>query len=109
LGWDFLALVDGGRWQEAEDGPAGDDLRALYFKQLSFCQYEALPGPGKTLRWGVPDGTRDPLSGEFVHDDLVMSAALAAVLDRQEWPRATAGSDPGIIRGADPLDGMRGF
>jgi len=57
----------------------------------------------------VPDGTRDPVSGEYVHDDLVMSAALAAVLDRQAWPRAAAGKDPGIIRAGDPLDGMRRF
>ncbi len=123
LGWDFLALVDAGRWQEPEPGdvpaeghpgspavdPDGPALRALFFKQLSFCQYEVLPGPGKTLRWGVPDGTRDPLDGAFVHDDLVLSAALAAVLDRQEWPRAASGKDPGVIRAGDPLDGMKGF
>jgi len=108
LGWDFLALVDGGRWQEP-DGPAEDEtLRGLFLRQLSFCQYEVLPGPGKVLRWGTPDGARDPLDGTFVHDDLVISAALAAVLDRQEWPRARSQA-PGIIRAGDPLDEMRGF
>jgi hypothetical protein len=38
------------------------------------------------LRWSVPDATRDPKTGELVHDDLALSAALCAVLDEQDWP-----------------------
>lgn len=103
LGWDFLNIVDGGRWQEPE---TGDALQAEFFRQLSFCQYEILPGPGKRMKWGVPDGTRDPASGAWVHDDLVMSAALCSVLEEQEWGI----SQPEIvIRAKDPLDEMRGF
>jgi len=37
------------------------------------------------MRWGVPDGTHDPQTGELMHDDLVLSAALCAVLDGEEW------------------------
>ena len=29
------------------------------------------------VRWGVPEGTRDPMSGRIIHDDLVLSAALS--------------------------------
>ena len=32
--------------------------------------------PGKRMRWGVPDGTRDEATGELVHDDLLVSAAM---------------------------------
>ena len=42
-------------------------------------------GPGKLITWGVPDGTRDPATGELVHDDLVISAALCAQLDEETW------------------------
>ena len=39
----------------------------------------------QTVRWGVPEGTRDPGTGRIIHDDLVMSAALS-VLDEEDLP-----------------------
>ena len=47
-------------------------------------------GPGKTLKWGVPAGRRDAETGEPVQDDLLISAALCAVLDEKMWGRAEA-------------------
>jgi hypothetical protein len=35
------------------------------------------------MRWGVPDGTRHPITGDLIHDDLVISAALVTLLDDQ--------------------------
>ncbi|MGB3329340.1 MAG: hypothetical protein WBA46_10330, partial [Thermomicrobiales bacterium] len=71
LGWDFLALIDGGRLKEyAGDG---DAITRLYHRQLAATTYEIASGPGAVLRWGVPE--RDG------HDDLVLSVALCAVLD----------------------------
>ncbi len=105
LGWDFTALVDQGRWIDAPEPGALDEL---FFQQAAFCRYEILPGPGRLLRWGVPDGARDPASGRPVHDDLLVSAALASVLDRLEWPLPGTGS-LALVRAPDPLDGMRGF
>ncbi len=59
------------------------------------------------MSWGVPDGARDAESGELVHDDLVISAALSAVLEDQDWP---PGQPTAIIRGRDPLEDMdKGF
>ena len=55
-----------------------------------------------------PDGTRHPASGAPVHDDLLVSAALCSLLDRLEWPLPGAGGF-GIVRAADPLDGMGEF
>ena len=37
------------------------------------------------MRWGVPDGTRDAVSGELVHDDDLMTWAMGTRLDRMEW------------------------
>lgn len=103
LGWGFLGIVDAGRWK---DPAAEDPLRAAFFQQLGFCQYSIRPGPTRVMRWGVPDGTRDPASGQVVHDDLVLSAALAAVLDEQPWvaPMPVVAKDAGIIRAKDPLE-----
>ena len=110
LGWSFLALVDSGRLKDyalAEGHPACfDELGKTYFSQLQHCQYEIMSGLEKRIRWGVPDGTRDLESGELVHDDLVISAALLSVLDSQPWslPGPTA-----IVHAADPLEDMHGF
>ncbi len=82
LGWDFLGLIDAGRFKEyADDGEA---LTRRYRAQLAATTYETLAGPGKRLRWAVPAGRG--------HDDLVVSAALTAVLDGIDWrPRRAVG------------------
>jgi hypothetical protein len=107
LGWDFIGLCDSGRWRDYALEP-GDKVGANFWRELEHCQYEALPGEGRLLRWGVPDGTRDPATGERVHDDALLSAALATLLDRQPWHADTGPTY--IIQAADPLDSMnRGF
>ena len=58
-----------------------------------------LDGPGKLMRWGVPNGKRDPRTGEMLHDDLLISAALSAVLDGQEWGL----NQPGVLLQADDV------
>jgi hypothetical protein len=80
LGWDFLALVESGRYKEYADD--GDDLTRLFAAQLRATTYEIRGGPGNLLRWSVPE--RDG------HDDLVMSAALVAALDRIDLRRRIA-------------------
>jgi hypothetical protein len=54
------------------------------------------------MRWGVPDGTRDPATNELVHDDLLLSAALCAALDARDW---TTASPALIVPAPDPLAG----
>ncbi|MEA3440605.1 MAG: hypothetical protein U9R58_10015 [Chloroflexota bacterium] len=51
------------------------------------------------MKWGVPDGTSDPASGDLIHDDLVISAAMCALLDDREWGRA----ESVIVEATDPL------
>ena len=81
LAWDLLALIDGGRVQLCAPGREADAeqvrLDRLCWRQLDACRYTVLPGPGKLLRWGVEDAQ--------LHDDLLFSLALTAVLDRQDW------------------------
>lgn len=93
LGWDFLGLIDAGRFKDyASD--AGDAERendaghvtALYEAQLRATTYEVLQGPGNVLRWSVP--------AREGHDDLVMSASLAAALEQLDpRPRIALGSE----------------
>jgi muconolactone delta-isomerase len=82
------------------------DLQTEFFRQLEYCQYEIVPGPQKQIRWSVPDGTRDPASGDLIHDDLMISAAMLSLLDDQPWS-ITGQSE--IIKARDPLDDMKGF
>lgn len=87
LGWGFLALIETGRYKEFQrQDLAGLDaeIQDLFFRQLAGCEMEALPGEGNLLRWGTPEGRGDPASGEALHDDLVVSAALCARLD-ERW------------------------
>jgi hypothetical protein len=111
LGWDFLGIIDSGRfkdWQCSPDIFKKDgklDNRVLFSRQAAYCQYEVVPGPGKVLRWSVPDSFRDPETGQLLHDDLLLSAALVAVLDEQDW--AVTGPALVVPRG-DPLSEMDG-
>lgn len=103
LGWDFLTIIDTGRWKE----PAAGALQDLLKQQLEACQYEIQPGPDKRMKWGVPDGTRDAATGELIHDDLILSSALCAALEEQSF---TYSSPAAIIPGVDPLKEMdKGF
>ena len=95
MAWDFLAMVDTGRWQEHK----GDEINVLksgfkpgkepyeiltepellqqmFYRELRSCRIEPT-GNQSNVRWGVKDGTRDHATGRILHDDLVMSAALA--------------------------------
>src|SRR5262249_48758987 len=53
LGWDFLALVEGGRYKEYADDEA-EDTRT-FWRQVEACTAQASDGPNRLLRWGVED------------------------------------------------------
>ena len=95
MAWDFLAMVDTCRWQEHK----GDEINVLkssfkpgkepyeilkepellqqmFYRELRGCRIEPT-GNQSNVHWGVKDGTRDHATGRILHDDLVMSAALA--------------------------------
>ena len=93
LGWQFLAVIETGRYKEPVGG------KSKFWEQAKSCMNQVLDGPGRMMRWGVPDGTRNDL-GELVHDDELISAALCAVLDEQEIGITSA---PLVIERADPI------
>jgi len=97
LGWGFLAVIETGRYKEpVANGESG----IAFWRQLKYMQHKVQEGPGKILTWSVPEGTRDDLTGDLVHDDLVISAALCAVLDEQEW---SIGGASVVAKRTDPL------
>jgi hypothetical protein len=104
LGWGFLAVIDSGRFHDlaCPEGDQGEQARLsrTFFREAEFCQYTVPPGPSKRLRWGVPDGTRDPATGDLVHDDLLISASLCALLDDTTFNTYLPSA---IIPGRDPL------
>ena len=121
LGWDFLAVIDSGRFRDwdpvLEEAPEGDpaaqwvyreatagcvreDVRAAFYRQLDACQMDVSPGPEQRMRWGVPEGRRDPLDGAPLHDDLLLSAALCAALEEHDW---ALNAPALVIPGRDPL------
>jgi hypothetical protein len=75
LGWNFLSVVETGRYKEYADDGAPDTRQ--FWREVEECEFEVLPGPGQRMRWGVRDPT--------VHDDMLISAALVAELDKVQW------------------------
>jgi hypothetical protein len=97
IGWRFLSIIETGRFI---DPNPSDEVRLQY----SRCISEILPGPGKRLRWGVPDGSRSP-DGELIHDDYILADSLVTLLDRLAWH---VHSPIMIIEGFDPFEEIRG-
>jgi Terminase RNaseH-like domain len=95
IGWRFLSIIETGRFR---DHVHTDEVRLQY----SRCISEILPGPMKTLRWGVPDGARGP-DGELIHDDFLLADSLVAKLDALEWYLSFPSI---IIQPRDPLEDM---
>jgi hypothetical protein len=84
LGWDFLAIVETGRYRDYVDDGAADTQQFWY--EVEHCEREVGIGDAKSVKWGVwePPGYNGRIA--LGHDDLLLSAALTAVLDKQEWP-----------------------
>ncbi len=104
LGWKLIGMIETGRLKDYAS-PAMDKDQCEFVEQLQACQMEIVPGPENRMKWGVLDGTRSQETGGYVHDDWVISAALAAVLDEQVW---TIGGPTLIVQRRDPLLDMDG-
>lgn len=90
LGWGYLGICNSGRFLDYRDD--GSPERELFWRQVAAADYEIVDGPNKRMRWGVADAA--------LHDDLLVSAALSALLDHEE-PAPYMGSQ--VIEAADPL------
>ena len=96
IGYRFISIIETGRFRDCS--PSAEVER-----QYAACQAEILPGPQHTMRWGVPDGTRDDRG--LVHDDYVLADALIAEIDMLDWSLPTK---PLIAPRIDPLTEMDG-
>jgi hypothetical protein len=96
VGWQYISIIETGRWSEYAPFDKALD------RQLDHCQMEILTGPSKTLRWGVPDGTRAS-DGFLVHDDMIISNALSAKLDQLPW---SVTGPTLMVPATDPLSSM---
>lgn len=97
IGYGYLAIINTGRFRDCCPSPEVD-------KQYEACTSEILTGPSKTMRWSVPDGTRDS-DGLLIHDDHIVTDALTAILDKLEWYI----SSPSLMTDyIDPLKEMEG-
>lgn len=95
IGYGFLAVINTGRFRDCCPSPDVD-------KQYEACISEILTGPSKTMRWSVPDGTRDA-DGLLIHDDHIVTDAMVSILDKLQW---IVTSPTLIVRQADVLDEM---
>jgi hypothetical protein len=118
LGWRLLSAIETGRFKDfapcqyerISRSNLGDlattdqgYLQQLFYSQLRLCTLELLPGPGKIIRWSVPEGAHDPQSNDLIHDDLLISAALSAALfDEKGLGRA----ESAVIKAYDPISEM---
>jgi len=112
IGWMFLSVINTGRFRNCSgEGASGDHRpcapqggrtpsRAEVELQYRHCQSEILPGPAKTLRWGVPEGTRDNATGALIHDDDLLADSLCTQLDKLDW---YIPYKPFMIHPKDPL------
>ena len=84
LGWDFLGVIETGRYRDYTDDQQPDTRQFWY--EVETCQLEVRRGPGQSMKWGVWETPGyDGLIARG-HDDLLISGALCSVLDKQEWP-----------------------
>lgn len=100
IGWDFVGIVETGRFRDYLPDEAPETRQFWY--EVENCEYEVRDGPGNAIRWGVWE---TPAYDGLVargHDDLLISAALTSILDKQEW--ATVSDAAGAVETPDLLE-----
>jgi hypothetical protein len=99
LGWDFLGIVETSRYRDyAVDGRM--ETRQFWY-EVEACQYQIRDGPGRQMIWGVWDPPAYDGSIARGHDDLLITAAMTAILDQREWPGTGASA---VIETVDALE-----
>jgi len=95
IGWGFIAIVEGGRYKDYANDQA-EDTRQFWY-EVDACDFEARSA--NALKWGVWETpSYDGIIAKG-HDDLLIAAALTAVLDEQAWGIG----DSRVIAAPDPL------
>jgi hypothetical protein len=101
LGWDFVGVVETGRYRDYV--PDGAPETRQFWYEVESCQREVRSDPNHTMRWGVWDAPAYDGLIAYGHDDLLISAAMCALLDDQQWPGAAQGA---AVEMGDPLEAI---
>jgi len=80
IGWGFLGIVGTGRYQDYSPDNEPDTRQFWY--EVGACEKEVGTGPGKPLKWGVWETPRYDGLIAYGHDDLLIDAALTAILEK---------------------------
>ena len=97
LGWQFISVIETGRYH---DYKYKDKLQKEFWLQCQTTHMEIIPGPERRIRWSVPEGSRNPKTGELIHDDLVISASMCSLLDENIWGTSVSA----VVDAYDPLN-----
>ena len=101
LGWGFVGIVETGRFRDYV--PDAAPATRQFWYEVEHCEYQVRPGPGRLLKWGVWQTPAYDGAIARGHDDLLISAAMTATLDLQEWP----GTGPSaVVELPDELDAI---
>lgn len=103
IGWEFVGIVETGRYRDYADDGKQETLQ--FWHEVQQCKYEVGAGPGRTLKWGVWDSVAYDGLIAHGHDDLLISAALTAVLDKLEWPET---GPSGTVEMPDEMEAIDG-
>jgi hypothetical protein len=97
IGYQYIGMIETGRIRDCAPSSAAAE-------QYAACRSEVLTGPQKTMRWGVPEGTRNQ-NGELIHDDIPLADSLITEADSLDWylPSKTL-----VVPARDPLQDMEG-
>lgn len=83
LGWDFLGVIETGRYKEYA-AVAGDTeaqhLEELFLRQAAACERAVRSGPGHHLAFWGGRRARDAGADDWLHDDLPCSTPLPAAI-----------------------------
>jgi hypothetical protein len=99
LGWQFISVIETGRYHEYK---YKDKLQKEFWLQCETTHMEIVPGPERRIRWSVPEGSRDPKTGELIHDDLLISASMCSLLDEGVWGTSVSA----VVEAFDPIDNL---
>ncbi len=99
LGWNFLSVVETGRYRDYVDDQQPNTRQ--FWHEVEACQYQVREGPGRLMKWGVWETPAYDGLIAYGHDDLLISAALVSVLDKQEWPGT---GESGVVELPDELE-----
>ena len=101
IGWNFLGIVGTGRYQDYV--PDGEPDTRQFWYEVGECDKIVGTGPNAPLKWGVWASPRYDGLIAYGHDDLLIGAALTAILE-QHIPALFGTGASAAIAQPDPME-----